>query len=538
MIKTTQVNEFIFPKRIIETSKGVTNAELLLKEKPYLAHKVGNEETMTLPNNSYIILDFGKEYSGGIRMLVHYVGVKDNSAKLRLRFGESLGEVMHDVGYMHTSNDHNHRDFYYNVPCLSDVTVGNTGFRFVRIDNVSGDWVSFIGIVLCYVHMDAKQIGYFECDDERINQIYDIATRTAFMSVQNGLVVEAIKRDRLVWAGDMNVQVMTLLDSYGDLDVIRNTIDCVREKYPLPGWMNSMPTYSLWWTLYVEAAYQVSGDKEWLEKQTPYLLGLASNLNKCVLDSGDIDYYQNKEGEIAMDYFIDWPSWTKPGIKDACVALTKLSLDALSRLLPNNQDVKQALSKIKKQDMALDAPKGLRALQEMAFGPDHPECLLQDGYKSTSTFLSYAIYKAMAKQGNTKEAIQIMKDFYGLMLDINATTFFEDYQPEWVGGKIDEYEEGKPYFHENYGQWCYPGYRLSLAHGWSAGPSPFLIEEVAGIKIIDSETYKIEPSLGDLNYVKAARATKYGPISVEIKKNNDEIYEINYSAPTEITIVK
>ena len=66
------------------------------------------------------------------------------------------------------------------------------------------------------------------------------------------------------------------------------------------------------------------------------------------------------------------------------------------------------------------------------------------------------------------------------MLDLGATSFFENFEYDWVkeSCRIDELNKGnKKDLHRDHGDHCYKGFRHSLCHGWSVGPISFLIEE-------------------------------------------------------------
>ena len=50
---------------------------------------------------------------------------------------------------------------------------------------------------------------------------------------------DGIKRDRMVWAGDMHPELMSINAVFGYNDVVPKTLDFLRDHTPLPKFMNS-----------------------------------------------------------------------------------------------------------------------------------------------------------------------------------------------------------------------------------------------------------------------------------------------------------
>ena len=101
-----------------------------------ITHKYKEEKFLSCKGKGYVILDFGQELCGGIRMVTRAV---DGVARFRLTFGESLTECLSNIGEKNATNDHSPRDFEAIVPAMSDLTFGQTGFRFIRIELLSNN---------------------------------------------------------------------------------------------------------------------------------------------------------------------------------------------------------------------------------------------------------------------------------------------------------------------------------------------------------------------------------------------------------------
>ena len=112
--------KFVFATKIIATDGNVENAEALLCEKR-LQIGLKEKNLVRMKGKASIILDFGKELSGGARILVSGISGKKD---VRLRFGESVGEVCADLGEKNATNDHAVRDMTVTLTGLSDMTFG------------------------------------------------------------------------------------------------------------------------------------------------------------------------------------------------------------------------------------------------------------------------------------------------------------------------------------------------------------------------------------------------------------------------------
>ena len=131
------VKTYITPQKIIwqsdDSGEFIKNAASLLVKgngqvavnDKNLCRLISSEE-----NKPGILLDYGKEINGGVKISM---GIRKSKTplKLRLRFGESVGEAMSDIGGdQNATNDHSLRDFIVEVPWLGSIEVGETGFRF------------------------------------------------------------------------------------------------------------------------------------------------------------------------------------------------------------------------------------------------------------------------------------------------------------------------------------------------------------------------------------------------------------------------
>lgn len=148
--------------------------------------------------------------------------------------------------------------------------------------------------------------------------------------------------------------------------------------------------------------------------------------------------------------------------------------------------------------------------------------ILKNGAKGFSTFMSYYLLKVAAAR-DMSGALSVLEEYYGAMLSLGATAFWEDFNIEWAenAAPIDKIpESGKSDVHGDNGAFCYKGFRHSLCHGWSSAPTAFLAEEVLGIHISAPGCRKIalNPKLGNLEWAEGTYPTPYGVITVHCKR--------------------
>ena len=322
------VTEYLTPTRVVLTKGLVSNAELFMK--PYVGQVSTDEpDVVSFAPGGSVLLDFGKEIQGGIQIVRSLSGDKA-PARFRLCLGESVSEALSDVREEESTatNDHSVRDFEISVPWLGVAEYGNSGFRFARLDYLGDDdEIDIVAVRAISRYRDIPYLGSFRCSDERLSQIWQTGAYTVHLNMQEYLW-DGIKRDRLVWIGDMHPEVMTVGTVFGNHEVVRKSLDYVRDKTEPTSWMNGICSYSLWWIIIQHHLYQWYGDMDYLQEQKEYLAKLLDNVISNV--QGSKEAYQDGR-------FIDWPSNDQPDVIHAGLqALTVRALEAgaeMSRLL-------------------------------------------------------------------------------------------------------------------------------------------------------------------------------------------------------------
>lgn len=548
-------SEFIAPKRIVWMSDSsasyIRHAERLLQ--PYCGQvSVADANFAVLKSSgthtASILLDFGKEIQGSVEIAAA-IRPKNTPVRLRVRYGESVTEAMSNVGdtVLNATNDHAIRDFVVLSPWLGTVNTSNSGFRFVRIDLLDTDVEYNLRAVRAIAqYRDIPYLGTFECSDERLNRIWQTGAYTVHLNMQEYLW-DGIKRDRLVWIGDMHPEVMTVNTVFGDQDVVRKSLDFARNDTPLPGWMNGMCSYSLWWIIIQNDLYRYQGNKTYLQEQHTYLQGLTDQVIGYIGRDGK---EQLKDGTR----FLDWPTSENPDVIHAGLqAMMVMAMQSAQSLFDILKDqtyaakCEAALKRLKKVKIDTHRNKQAAALAIIAGLSKNPKAdcdiLLKGGADGFSTFYGYYMLEALAQCGRYEDAMRILSDYWGAMLDLGATTFWEDLKYSDIRNAAPITEivpKGKYDIHSGGGAYCYKGLRLSLCHGWASGPTSWMSRHVLGITPTDAgcSTVVVEPHLGSLTYARGTFPTPKGVITVSHRKGTDGKVISEIDAPTGITVIK
>ena len=124
---------------------------------------------------------------------------------------------------------------------------------------------------------------------ERIAEIFSVAKRTVDLCASEGYVWDGVKRDRLLWVGDLAPEVMALTSIYGRLSVVERSLDLAKKLAPAPKFMNDIYTYSMWWIIILADYYKEFSCKEYVKKHIRYLVGLLDLLDGLVDEKGDLN---------------------------------------------------------------------------------------------------------------------------------------------------------------------------------------------------------------------------------------------------------
>ena len=129
--------------------------------------------------------------------------------------------------------------------------------------------------------------------------------------------------------------------------------------------------------------------------------------------------------------------------------------------------------------------------------------LLNDNIqKITTPYMRFYELEALCAMGEQDYVLKQMKDYWGGMLKLGATSFWEEYNPTKTGADI-------------YAMYGRP-FGKSLCHAWGASPIYLLGKYYMGVKPTAPgySAYNIEPVLGGLKWMQGSVPTPDGNIDL------------------------
>ena len=530
--------------RIIKTD-GVSDAEILISNAKNKTHPF-LYPTCEIKENGYVIVDFGNELCGRLHLAF---GCSRTPALVRVRLGESVYETCADVGEKNAGNYHSLRDNLYSVVSWGDISASESGFRFARIDNAGSE---SINLALVYVEEYENGLlvkGNFSCSDERLNEIYKTAERTLSLCVRDDDIWDGVKRDRVSWIGDFYPELLGAYALYGNVLQFEKVLDSI--KCFDGHWVNDIPAYSAWWIICLEKYFDLSGNEEYVKSVISYVDKIVDDFSVVIGENGSVSYKNNKlKYFCANEFFIDWPT---NGSKDSEIGWRYLVLYAMkcakklyARFGGDTKKADDIIESLNKYDYKPSEFKQVTALGVLAgkiSAADAKEKLMKGGANGMTSFMSFAIIEALRMIGEGDFAFSVIKEYFGAMMDLGATTFWEDFDMEWLKDNPTDLEampdNSRKNIHADYGKFCYLGLRHSLCHGWSCGFIDFFYRHILGVIPVESgyKKIKINPHMCGMSFAEGKISTKHGIISVKHSVVGGKI-ETALILPDGVTLVK
>lgn len=477
------------------------------------------------------LVDFGKETFGFVKL--HGL---EGKGKVSLYYGESKEESL----ATETCETLDHLEVDQQQE--EDFTLeGSRAFRFVNIQfdrDISIDSVSML-----YEYLPVTVRGSFRSSDEELNKIWDVAAYTMELTTRE-FFIDGIKRDRWIWSGDAYQSYLMNYYLGFDSPSVTRTMLALRGKDPATSHINTIMDYTFYWFMSIYDYYQYTGDKSFIQQFYPRMQSL---MEFCLSRRNEDGLMEGLAGDWV---FIDWADGlSKQGEVSFeqllfCRSLETMALCAdLAKDTQGAKQYRQLAEDLKAKLFSIYWDEGKHALvhsrvngtptdnvtryanmfaiffdyfsEEQKQAVKKHVLLNDDVQKITTPYMRFYELEALCAMGEQSYVLQEMKDYWGGMLKLGATSFWEKYDPT---------EEGTEHL-AMYGR----PFGRSLCHSWGASPLYLLGKYYLGAKPLSPgyETYLVTPELGGLKWMEGTVPTPNGEINIycstkQIKIKADE----------------
>ena len=384
-------------------------------------------------------------------------------------------------------------------------------------------------------------------------------------TIANGSAVltDGAKRDRLIWPGDMAIAVPAIVASYYDIQSIEDSLNSLYSlqnettgQLPYAGIPFTerglqSDTYHLYSLIGLADHFLYTGSLDYVEgKWDQFIAGLNYSLSTIDdsrlanisysndwlrngmgghnIEANSIMYYAIQQGIMlgqavgAEQSLLD--SWARSaeGIKSAANELLWNETagfyhdNETTTLAPQDGNVWAVFANVTDSQEKNERISSGLSSRWTEYGAPSPEAA-----NAVSPFISSFELQAHFLANNASAALALTRLQWGFMLDdprMTNSTFMEGYEAT--------------------GEFHYAPYnndpRISMAHGWSTGPTSVLSFYVAGLHLLSDggQTWEIYPRLGDLQFVDTGFSTRVGAFSALVNATDGVVTAMQFSTPT------
>ena len=399
---------------IIEDEHGLNGYSAVVSEK-----KISDLAKYGLGRDQKIILDLGDHYVGHFSIDITSVGSPmDAPLYLRVKFAEVPAEVVAD------SNDYD-------------------------------GWLSKSWIQEEYIHLDV------------LSTIYDISVKTLFDCMQE-VFEDGPKRDRRLWIGDLRLQALANYATFGDLALTKRCLylfgGMTTTDGKIPANVFTAPNlipddtflfdYSIFFAVILADFYYQTKDQEVLsdlypaaKKQIDQALTLVDDEGRLnLLDEWPVfidwsnEFEKSTAGQAVLIYalkrFIQLAEWMEePDLISYQEQLAELTVFAQTQLFDEEKN-QFIIEQSKEINVASQVWMVLAEVFDQEKNSKIMEEMISTQFPITgiaTPYMYHHVVEALFVAGLKEEAIQLLKNYWGKMIELGADTFWEAFKPEEPG---------------------------------------------------------------------------------------------------------
>lgn len=465
-------------------------------------------------SNDGTLFDFGTEIFGYLNIIS-----SDADARLNVIYGESREESL----------DPQNALIFEKISGSFQYKLRQRAFRFVFVKN---DVNCQLSASAEYEYLPLEQKGYFICDNELFNKVYEVSAYTFHLNCREAFL-DGIKRDRWIWSGDAYQSGKINAYLFADADIVRRTALGLIGKEPIVQHLNTILDYSLLWIIGLYEYYMTYGDIDFLRKIYPITLKL---FEYCENETDENGFIIGKKNDWT---FIDWANIDKTGAVCAEQILLAAAYDSLAFISQSlgcdSVGFKQKSNILKSNINSFfwNAEKGayidsftsgknnvtrhanIFAILYGVASPEQTESIVKNVLKNDSVakittpyFKGYEL-DVFGKLGMFDEIENMISSYWGEMVKLGAKTVWEEFDTSVSGA-------------EHYAMYGMK-YGKSLCHAWGAGAIYIFGRYYLGVypTLPGYEKFNVEPRFGGLKNMSGKVPVNGGV--VEVSYNGEQL---------------
>ena len=326
-----------------------------------------------------------------------------------------------------------------------------------------------------------------------------------------------------------------------DTECVKRTIRQLRGKDPVTAHVNTIMDYTFYWFKSIADYYSYTGDRDFIREMWPKMVTLMdyvlSRTNADGMAEGKpddwifvdwVDFPMHKHGALAFEQILFWKALETMALCARLLSSTNgKDYAALANALrektktlfwsnPCNAYL-HALEDGKLNAQVTKFPNIFAIIYDFADESEKPliaqSVLLNSAVPAITTpYMRFYELEALCQMGMYDHVLCEMKAYWGGMLRLGATTFWEKYNPEEQGTEhLAMY--GRPY-------------GKSLCHAWGASPIYIIGKYFLGVRPVKPgyEEYEVRPVLGGLEWMEGDVPTPFGKIHVRMDKTSVTVH--------------
>lgn len=459
------------------------------------------------------LYDFGRETFG-------YLVIKGLGENATVYYGESREEALDTMNALLRES----------VCAGESIKLRQRAFRYVYIECKEPPKDIYVE----YEYLPLVDVAEFSCDDTDVEKIFGVCAYTFHLNSRE-FYLDGIKRDRWVWSGDAYQSFMVNRYLYSDKEITKRTILALLGKPPYVQHINTINDYTFYLIISVYDYWYETGDTAFVKNIYDRVRGLYDFAVSRLDENG---FVCERKGDWI---FVDWANLDKKGpmcaeqillwkATDCMEKLAKLVKKEFTRVVDKDalrkkiyqyyfnaelggfiDGYQSGRNVINRQQNVLALLYDFVSLSEAKLILDKVLCY-PEVQPITTPYFEFFELMAMCKYGKVEYAQKMIKDYWGGMKALGATSIWEEYDPLKDG--VEHYAM----YGSKFGK--------SLCHAWGSGPIYLLGKYVAGVKVTSegSKTYEVRPYPGIYKNFTATVPLEGGKVTVKYGENGVMVY--------------